>query len=295
MPPYFGQLASAHFAFDASFVATGRLSSAVKSGVISYAAASIGGMADGLGGIEQFIVQGTAGGIFNVVQGGEFGHGFITAGIGMLGVQGASAIGLAGNEAGGFITAAVIGGTVSEITGGKFANGAASAAFATVVSQVGLSKFGGNDTRTNEVDNWTTEDEAWLQETMAQTAIDLENGDVYAYEPGWMRQQERALLDGEFGTGTYTDVMSHAGGLALEGASWLSPYAGYKAAGYSFKYMRYKNAGGGGFNWYKNDVRRFAIEFHKFKYKGVEKARFHYHRGKTNSQVRKHRPYQGGL
>ncbi|WP_028768305.1 hypothetical protein [Shewanella fidelis] len=182
-------------------------------------------MADGLGGIEQFIVQGTAGGIFNVVQGGEFGHGFITAGIGMLGVQGASAIGLAGNEAGRFITAAVIGGTVSEITGGKFANGAASAAFATVVSQVGLSKFGGNDTRTNEVDNWTTEDEAWLQETMAQTAIDLDHGDVYAYEPGWLRLQERSLLDGEFGSGTYTDVMDDAGGIALEGAAFL--YGGY--------------------------------------------------------------------
>lgn len=65
--PYFGQLASAHFAFDASFVATGSLSSAIKSGVISYAAANIGSMANGLGPIEQFLVQGTAGGIFNVV------------------------------------------------------------------------------------------------------------------------------------------------------------------------------------------------------------------------------------
>ncbi|WP_028768307.1 hypothetical protein [Shewanella fidelis] len=35
-------------------------------------------MADGLGGIEQFIVQGTAGGIFNVVQCGEFGSGTYT-------------------------------------------------------------------------------------------------------------------------------------------------------------------------------------------------------------------------
>ncbi len=71
--------------------------------------------------------MGTSGGIFNVVQGGEFGHGFITAGIGMLGAQGASAIGLAGSDVGKFISAAVIGGTISELTGGKFANGAASA------------------------------------------------------------------------------------------------------------------------------------------------------------------------
>jgi hypothetical protein len=140
-----------------------------------------------------------------------------------LGAQGASAIGLAGNEVGRLVAAAVIGGTVSELTGGKFANGAASAAFAAVISQVGLSKSTGNETRANEVDNWTTEDEAWLQETMAQTAIDLENGDVYVYEPGWLRLQERSLLDGEFGSGTYTNVMDDAGGIALEGASYLAP------------------------------------------------------------------------
>ncbi len=146
-----------------------------------------------------------------------FGHGFITAGIGMLGAQGASAIGLAGSDVGPFISAAVIGGTISELTGGKFANGAASAAFVMVASKIGGSASSSNS------EGWSQADEDWLQETMAQTAIDLENGDVYAYGPGWMRLQERALLDGEFGSGTYTDVMSDAGGVALEGASYLAP------------------------------------------------------------------------
>ncbi len=74
---------------------------------------------------------------------------------------------------------------------------------------------------------------------MVQTAIDLENGDVYAYEPGWMRLQERALLDGEFGSGTYTDVMSDAGGVALVGA--VSIYGGYGL--YRGGYSLYKTTG----------------------------------------------------
>ena len=256
--PYFGQLASAHFAFDASFVATGSLSSAIKSGVISYAAVSIGSMSGGLSPIEQFIVQGTAGGIFNVVQGGEFGHGFIAAGIGILGAQGASAIGLAGNEAGRLITAAVIGGTVSELTGGKFANGAASAAFAAVVSQVGLSNSTGNETRANEVDDWTVEDEAWLQETMAQTAIDLENGDVYVYESPWFKSflKEHGYTSlsvrGGFILAGSLDVIITSEGISLYGGVGLglgfsaSATAGI-SAGSSSSGPNIKTSVGGGF------------------------------------------------
>jgi RHS repeat-associated protein len=136
--PFFGQLASAHFAFDASFVATGSLGAAFKSGVISYAAASLGGMTNGLNGFETFIIRGAVGGIFNVVQGGQFGHGFIAAGVGMLGAQGASALGFSGNVAQ-VLASAVIGGTASRLTGGKFTNGAASAAFAAVASSIGNS------------------------------------------------------------------------------------------------------------------------------------------------------------
>lgn len=51
------------------------------------------------------------------VQGGSFGHGFMMAGMG-----GGEGIPCA-------VSAMIIGGTVSEMTGGKFKNGAASAAF----------------------------------------------------------------------------------------------------------------------------------------------------------------------
>ncbi|WP_047535755.1 FG-GAP-like repeat-containing protein [Shewanella sp. ZOR0012] len=137
--PFFGQLASAHFAFDASFVATGSLSSAFKSGAISFAASNMA--MNGLNGVEGFIISGVAGGIFNVVQGGEFGHGFIAAGVGMLGNQGAGMLGISG-FVGQTLASAIIGGTASQLSGGKFVNGAASAAFVRVLGEVraGLSR-----------------------------------------------------------------------------------------------------------------------------------------------------------
>ncbi|WP_447530547.1 RHS repeat-associated core domain-containing protein [Vreelandella sp. TE19] len=74
----------------------------------------------------------------------------------------------------------------------------------------------------------------------------------------------------------------------------LASGAGLARAGWSMKFYRYTNAGGGGLNLFKSDRRMFAVEYHKFKYNGIEKARLHYHRGATKSQMRKHRPYQGG-
>lgn len=72
------------------------------------------------------------------------------------------------------------------------------------------------------------------------------------------------------------------------------PGGGLARAGWSMKFFRYPNAGGGGLNLFKNGTRRFAVEYHKFKLDGVEKMRLHYHRGATKSQMKKHRPYQGG-
>lgn len=59
------------------------------------------------------------------LQGGKFGHGFISAGVSALagGAFGKTPVGRV-------IGSAVVGGTVSKLTGGKFANGAITAAFA---------------------------------------------------------------------------------------------------------------------------------------------------------------------
>ncbi|MBR9910644.1 MAG: hypothetical protein GYB33_09885 [Gammaproteobacteria bacterium] len=79
------------------------------------------------------VSMGTVGGITSTLQGGKFGHGFVSAGIGgALGgkVGGALGGGLAGNVIGG----AIVGGTMSKVTGGKFANGARYGAFVATVN-----------------------------------------------------------------------------------------------------------------------------------------------------------------
>ena len=65
-------------------------------------------------------------------MGGKFGHGFWSAGVGAaLGGQ-ISAIKTA---VGRVVASAVVGGTISKLTGGKFANGAFGAAFARVLGE----------------------------------------------------------------------------------------------------------------------------------------------------------------
>ncbi|MBQ4849790.1 RHS repeat-associated core domain-containing protein [Pseudoalteromonas sp. MMG012] len=73
-----------------------------------------------------------AGGVGSVLQGGKFGHGFVSAGVtkyagNFIQIQ-FSGDGL-GDIIGGTLASAVVGGTVSKISGGKFANGARTAAY----------------------------------------------------------------------------------------------------------------------------------------------------------------------
>ena len=76
----------------------------------------------GLGG--QVLAQSLSGGIVDLVQGGKFGHGFVAAGLATLAMPLASHRYATVRAVGG----ALIGGTISELTGGKFANGAMSGA-----------------------------------------------------------------------------------------------------------------------------------------------------------------------
>ncbi|MEJ2446298.1 MAG: RHS repeat-associated core domain-containing protein, partial [Exilibacterium sp.] len=70
------------------------------------------------------------GGVMSVLQGGKFGHGFVSAGFTKAAkiIMPNNAEYLADTVR--VVAAAVVGGTVSKVTGGKFANGAATAAFA---------------------------------------------------------------------------------------------------------------------------------------------------------------------
>ena len=83
------------------------------------------------GGLGHVLTHGLAGGILAELQGGQFGHGFLAAGLskavmGRFSYEDGSAPAVMGRTA----IAAIVGGTVSRITGGKFANGALTAAMA---------------------------------------------------------------------------------------------------------------------------------------------------------------------
>jgi len=83
-------------------------------------------------------------GISSTIQGGKFGQGFASAGLGMV---------IGGGRGSGstkVITAALVGGTISKVTGDKFANGAASAAFAAALTtdwSIAASKGSGTNSK----------------------------------------------------------------------------------------------------------------------------------------------------
>ncbi len=136
-----GAACAAAFSFGATVGAGGSLSDAFRNGVfagLSAAAfAKIGSTftkASGLlekGGVGHIAAHATTGGILSELQGGKFGHGFLSAGITKaVNVNELIPGSGTGLRIARVSAAAAIGGTVSEITGGKFANGAVTAAFA---------------------------------------------------------------------------------------------------------------------------------------------------------------------
>gem|GEM_PF-3456929 len=80
-----------------------------------------------------------AGGTLNTLQGGKFGHGFLSAGVTEAlspAIGAASSGGGAGGVVAGTVASAVVGGTVSELSGGKFGNGAQTGAFQYLFNKV---------------------------------------------------------------------------------------------------------------------------------------------------------------
>jgi len=75
---------------------------------------------------EKVAVHAFAGGVSSVLQGGKFGHGFMSSVAVSLATPAIGAIGSSPVE---IIAAAILGGTISKATGGKFANGAVTSAF----------------------------------------------------------------------------------------------------------------------------------------------------------------------
>ncbi len=124
------------FGFLTGGIATGSFKGALFGGISAAAFSAIGqhfsavtGLADG--GVAHVLTHGLAGGILAELQGGQFGHGFLAAGLskavmGRFRYDDVSTPAVLGRTA----IAATVGGTISRITGGKFANGALTSAMA---------------------------------------------------------------------------------------------------------------------------------------------------------------------
>ncbi|TMP26413.1 hypothetical protein CWB99_19105 [Pseudoalteromonas rubra] len=114
------------------YIATGSGKGALK-GALSGAVFGGIGKAMSAGGITntaaQMGIHAVAGGVLSDIQGGNFGHGFVSAGI----MKGVGKLAQAHSPER-VVLQAIAGGTVSKITGGKFANGATTAAIQLVVN-----------------------------------------------------------------------------------------------------------------------------------------------------------------
>ena len=131
---YFGQawgVAAWTFAFNQAMgVPFGQsLRAAAIAGISAYAFQAIG--ASDLSGPGKVLAHGVTSGITAELQGESFGHGFFSAGLsklvmGQFKYKDTSWRAIAGRTT----VAAAVGGTISEVTGGKFANGARTAAMA---------------------------------------------------------------------------------------------------------------------------------------------------------------------
>ena len=149
-----GAVACSAFSATASYANTGSFNQAVKSGAIAYASGRIfqgigdqfrdpGGLSGGFwadSGWGHIGSHALAGGVMTELQGGKFAHGFISAGI-VKGFSGPTSK-LDGWRVNGkslqqATVAAVLGGTVSELSGGKFANGAITGAFQNLFNDQG--------------------------------------------------------------------------------------------------------------------------------------------------------------
>ncbi|MCA8836247.1 MAG: hypothetical protein K8963_00150, partial [Proteobacteria bacterium] len=119
--------------FLSGYLSTGNLEGAFAGGLIGGISAGIFSHVAGLnvGPLARVVLKGSINGGISVIQGGKFGHGFLSTFV----VSYLGASNFATGESAGHIVAesayaAVLGGTVSATTGGKFANGAISSAFA---------------------------------------------------------------------------------------------------------------------------------------------------------------------
>lgn len=132
-----GALTGAIAGAAGGLVATGTLKGALTGAVTGAAFGGLGGYGKAMQwGKEAFVgTHAMVGGVLSELQGGKFGHGFITAGV-MKGVGMGVDANIDMNDVSKTVVMAIAGGTVSKLTGGKFGNGAMTSAIQFVVNQL---------------------------------------------------------------------------------------------------------------------------------------------------------------
>jgi len=131
-------------------VASGNLKGAVKGSVMAAVTFGIGHGFDGAGGIgepgsvSRMFAHSMVGGVSAEVDGGQFGHGFLSSMVSQS--VGTKGVFQSKNIVTSVVSNAILQGSISELTGGKFANGAITGAFRTAFNHAILV---GNQTVTN--------------------------------------------------------------------------------------------------------------------------------------------------
>ena len=87
--------------------------------------------------LAKIVSHGLAGGAINMLRGGKFGHGFISA----AATEASSPALEHFNDFGQVVGGALVGGTVSAVTGGKFGNGAITGAFQMAFNEIAHANF----------------------------------------------------------------------------------------------------------------------------------------------------------
>ncbi len=145
-PQFTGPYAAAYAAgyaaavgFAAGAVATKSWQGGLMGAFTSLVTAGLGGPG---GGFEAWAVRTFAGGVVGSLQGGNFGHAFVSAG---LTAAFAPMVGRISNDAARITVNALVGGTISEATGGKFANGAVTGAIMAAMAGAAGNNIVGSD------------------------------------------------------------------------------------------------------------------------------------------------------
>jgi hypothetical protein len=216
-------------------------------------------------------VAGAASGAVNAaITGGDIGREALIGGLsaGVAEYIGADKMGMGGRMALGAAT----GGMASVISGGDFVQGALQGAWTSAVAYM--------------CNHMMHDFKKGLEE--AWDAIKAAPGN--AWDAIYNEEVGEALLEtGEIVLKTKVFVGVKA--LAIYGAAHTTTFA--METDWAFRFSLYEH-GGGGFNFFRSGVRKFAIDWHKFKINGNWANRPHYHRGVTKSQMKKHRQWQGG-